>query len=132
MKSSSLGAIRQPWLQRSKAMPMPLKEVARTLSLLALDNARNGQNQGNALLVSSAPGQRAILLKIVVGEMGTRTRMVVTKAMIILPRLAVVRLLKTRKAVADPHLLVINLNLLLASEESLLQAKLTDLLALDF
>ena len=64
--------------------------------------------------------------------MVTRTKMEVTKAMKILPRLAVVRLLKTRKAVADPHLLATNLNLLLASEESLLQAKLTDLLALDF
>ena len=63
--------------------------------------------------------------------MVTKTKTEVIRAMKIRLSLAVVHLLKTRKAVADPHLLVVGLNLLLASEESLLQVKLTDLLALD-
>ena len=46
-------------------------------------------------------------------------------------KIAVARLRKIQTAVADPPLLVLGLNLLLANEESLLQVKLTDLLALD-
>ena len=46
-------------------------------------------------------------------------------------RIAVARLQEIKTALADPPLLVLDLNLLLASEESLLQVKLTNLLALD-
>jgi hypothetical protein len=124
------------------AMPTPLKVIARVALYPATAFARNGLKQANAPLANSAPGQRATQMTIVAGAMPAKAKEKVNgKEKGKVPReglphltLAVAHRPKSRKENVVPPLQVeslLLLLLLLASEVSLLQVKLTSLLALD-
>ena len=138
MKKSYLGAIRQlshP-TRKTEGMPMPPKAIAKALLFHATVIALSGLKLANAPLVKSAPGPPVIPMKIVAGTMPARAREKV-RAKIgrrLLHLMAEAALLtRIRSTNVVPPLLVVKspLRPLPASEVSLLQVKLTGLLALD-
>ena len=120
----------------TEAMPTPLKVIAKATLFPATVFARSGLKMANAPLEKSAPGQRATQMTIVAGAMPAKAK-AEEKGKVAregLPHLtlAVAHRPKSRKANVVPPLQVESLLLLLlASEVSLLQVKLTGLLALD-
>ena len=117
-------------------MPTPPKAIAKALLFHATVFARSGLKMANAPLVKSAPGQGVTPMKIVAGAMPARAREKVRakigrRPLHLMAEAALLTRIRSTNVV--PPLLVVKSLLLLlpASEASLLQVKLTGLLALD-